>query len=86
MACGGFVNWGKYCNKSLDDLFAQGAAVTDPEKRGPVYREISDTYLQDMPDMVLFHFTWLWAMNNKVGGFVPMPDGLMRPAGMTLKN
>jgi peptide/nickel transport system substrate-binding protein len=86
MACGGFVNWGKYCNKSLDDLFAQGAAATDPEKRVPVYRKISDTYLQDMPDMVLFHFTWLWAMNNKVGGFVPMPDGLMRPAGMTLKN
>jgi peptide/nickel transport system substrate-binding protein len=86
MTCTGFLNWGKYCNKSLDTLFAQAAGTPDPDKRVPVYRQISDTYLTEMPDMVLFHFTWLWAMSDKVGNFVPMPDGLMRPAGMTLKN
>ncbi len=86
MACDGFLNWGGYCNKSLDDLFTRAAGVPEPEKRVPFYRQISDTYLTDMPDMILFHFTWLWATSDKVEGFVPMPDGLMRPAGVVLKN
>src|SRR6202040_3788247 len=67
MTCAGFLNWGKYCNKSLDTLFAQAAGTPDPEKRAPFYRQISDTYLTEMPDMVLYHFTWLWAMSDKVG-------------------
>ena len=40
MSCGGFVNWGHYCNKDLDGLFEKGAALTDPGSRVPVYRQI----------------------------------------------
>ncbi|MCW3476112.1 ABC transporter substrate-binding protein [Limobrevibacterium gyesilva] len=86
MSCGGFVNWGQYCNKSLDALFVKGAAITDPAQRVPVYRQISDIYTQDRSHMVLFHFTWLWGLSDKVEGFAPMPDGLMRPQGVRFRN
>jgi peptide/nickel transport system substrate-binding protein len=81
-SCGGFVNWGRYCNPKLDTLFAQGAAVTDPAERVPLYRKAVEIMQEDRSHMVLFHFTWLWGMSAKVGGFVPMADGLMRPAGV----
>ncbi len=81
-SCAGFVNWGKYCNPRLDALFAQGAALTDPAARVPLYRQAVDIMQEDRSHMVLYHFTWLWGMSAKVSGFVPMPDGLMRPQGV----
>ena len=86
MSCGGFVNWGQYCNKSLDGLFEKGAALTDPALRVPVYRAANEITARDRSHMVLFHFTWLWGMSERVEGFVPMPDGLMRPQGISLRN
>ncbi len=86
MSCGGFVNWGQYCNPALDALFARAAALTDPAQRVPLYREINAITSRDRSHLVLFHFTWLWGMSDKVEGFVPMPDGLMRPQGMSLRN
>ena len=35
--------------------------------------------------MVLYHLTWLFAHSDKVSGFRPVPDGLVRPQGITLK-
>ena len=85
-SCGGFVNWGGYCNKDLDALFAQGAALTDPALRAPIYKQASAIVQQDMSHMVLYHFTWLWGMRNTVEGFVPMPDGLPRMTGLKIRN
>jgi peptide/nickel transport system substrate-binding protein len=56
--------------------------VTDPAERVPLYRKAVEIMQEDRSHMVLFHFTWLWGMSAKVGGFVPMADGLMRPAGV----
>jgi peptide/nickel transport system substrate-binding protein len=86
MSCGGFVNWGKYCNPTLDALFARGASLTNAEERIPVYRQITDITQHDKSHMVLFHFTWLWGMSDRIEGFVPMPDGLARPQGLRFKN
>ncbi|HEY0420533.1 MAG TPA: ABC transporter substrate-binding protein, partial [Acetobacteraceae bacterium] len=61
-SCGGFVNWGKYCNPKLDALFTEGASITDPEARVPVYRRAVDIMQADRSHSVLFHFTWLWGM------------------------
>jgi peptide/nickel transport system substrate-binding protein len=32
----------------------------------------------------LYHRHWLWAYNNKLTGFKPMPDGLVRVQGLKL--
>ncbi len=84
MSCAGFLNWGQYCNPKLDQLFAEGGATVDPMKRVPIYRAITDIAQRDRSHMVLFHFTWLWGVSDKVAGLVPVPDGIFRPAGVRL--
>jgi len=85
-SCNGFLNWGQYCNKEMDAALEAGAALTDPDKRVPFYRKVAAIEAQDRSHMVLFHFTWLWGLNEKVEGVAPMPDGILRPAGVRLKN
>jgi len=82
LQCDGFLNWGKYCNHGFDALLAKARGVTDVAARQAVYRQVVDTYLEDRPHIVLWHVKWLWALNGKVSGFVPAPDGLIRPQGM----
>ena len=40
------------------------------------------------PPVVLFlyNYTWFWVTSDKVHGFVPYPDGLIRTKGMSLAN
>ncbi len=85
MSCAGFLNWGRYCNPKLDQLFAEGGATIDPLKRVPIYRAITAIAQRDRSHMVLFHFTWLWGVSRAVDGLVPMPDGILRPAGVRLR-
>jgi len=84
MACAGFLNWGQYCNPALDRLFAEGSATIDPAQRAPIYRGITDIAQRDRSHMVLFHFTWLWGASRAVEGLAPVPDGILRPAGVRL--
>jgi peptide/nickel transport system substrate-binding protein len=84
LACKGFLNWGKYCNPKFDDVLVQARSVTDVAQRQALYRQLSDIYLTDLPNIVLYHVKWLWAVNDKLSGFVPTPDGMIRPQGIRL--
>ena len=84
LQCDGFLNWGKYCNPSFDALLAKARGVTDVAARQAAYRQVVDVYLRDRPHIVLYHAKWLWALSNKVSGFVPTPDGLIRPQGLAV--
>jgi peptide/nickel transport system substrate-binding protein len=84
LACDGFLNWGKYCNPKFDDLLGRARGVTDVAQRQALYRQLVDVYTTDRPHLVLYHAKWLWAMSDKLSGFTPTPDGLIRPQGMTL--
>lgn len=84
-SCKGFLNWGQYCNPELDRLLEQAGAVTDPAVRAPLYHQVEAIMARDHPQTVLFHFTWLWGLNQRVLGARPMPDGILRPAGLKLK-
>ncbi len=84
LGCHGFTNWGKYCNPQLDALFQQATGPTDPAARAAIYKKATDLWLADQPDLVIYHFSMLWGLSRKVGGFNGRPDGLWRPEGMTL--
>jgi peptide/nickel transport system substrate-binding protein len=84
LQCDGFLNWGKYCNPAFDSLLAKARGVTDVAARQALYQQVVDTYLHDRPHIVLWHVKWLWALSDKVSGFVPTPDGLIRPQGMRI--
>jgi peptide/nickel transport system substrate-binding protein len=85
MACNGPFNFGAYCNPRMDDLLRQGRENGDPKKRADIYREVVDLYLADMPQIILFNYTWIWGMSDRVEGFVPNRDGLIRPQGLRLR-
>jgi peptide/nickel transport system substrate-binding protein len=84
LSCGGFTNWGKYCNPKLDALLQKATESSDPAQRIPLYRQATDLWLADQPDIVLYHFSLLWGLSRKVDGFHGRPDGLWRPEGVTL--
>ncbi len=84
LQCDGFLNWGKYCNPHFDDLLAKARGVTDMAQRQALYRQVVDVYTQDRPHIILYHAKWLWALSDRVSGFVPTPDGMIRPQGMAI--
>jgi peptide/nickel transport system substrate-binding protein len=53
LQCGAMLAQG-YCNPALDELFAKGAALSDPDERAQVYQEISMILNEELPDV------WLW--------------------------
>jgi len=84
LACAGFLNWGKYCSAKFDEVLTQARSVTDIAQRQALYRQLSNIYLDDRPHIVLYHVKWLWAVSDKLSGFTPTPDGMIRPQGIRL--
>ena len=84
LAKDGFLNWGKYDNPPFETLLTHARGVTDPQARRGDYMKISEIYLNDRPHMVLYHLKWLWGISEKVSGFVPTPDGLIRLRGVSV--
>ncbi len=84
MACNGFLNWGHHCNPALDQALLDGSSATDPAARVAAYRRASAIAAADRGNLVLFHFTYLWGLGPRVQGAKPMPDGILRPAGIRL--
>ena len=85
MACNGPFNFGRYCNPKMDALLAEARSSADPSSRIPIYRQVVDLYRADMPQIILYHYTWLWGLSDRVEGFVPNADGLIRPQGLKLR-
>jgi len=84
LASDGFLNWGKYNSPKFDDILRRARAVTDIAARQALYRDLTDVYLTDRPHIVLYHLKWLWGLSDKVSGFAPMPDGLIRLRGVAV--
>jgi peptide/nickel transport system substrate-binding protein len=85
LACNGSQNWIKYCNPEFEGLLNKARATTEPKDREQLYREVAAKYIADRPLVFLFHMTWLYALQKNVTGFNPVPDGLIRPQGLTLQ-
>jgi peptide/nickel transport system substrate-binding protein len=85
LACDGFINWGKYCNKELDQALAGARAKTDPAARLADYTTAAGHYIKDRPHLFLYNYKWLWGLAEKVDGFKPHPDGIIRLQGVKLR-
>jgi peptide/nickel transport system substrate-binding protein len=80
----GFLNWGKYANPAFDALLDQARQRTDTAARQALYRRASAIYLTDRPHLFLYHYRLFWGKSDKVTGFQPHPDGLIRLQGVGL--
>jgi peptide/nickel transport system substrate-binding protein len=79
------LNVARYCNKDVDDELDAARAVAAPEERLAHYVNVAGQTLKDLPIIYLYHNKWLWAFSNKLTGFSPFPDGLIRPQGLRME-
>jgi peptide/nickel transport system substrate-binding protein len=79
------LNSGHYCNPEVDAELDAARTAADPEDRMVHYAKIAARTLVDRPIIYLYHQKWLYAMNAKLAGFTPYPDGLIRPQGITMQ-
>ena len=80
----GFLNWGKYANPEFDAVLDQARQRTETTARQALYRQASAIYLAERPHLFLYHYRLFWGMSDKVSGFQPHPDGLIRLQGVSL--
>jgi peptide/nickel transport system substrate-binding protein len=83
-ACKQPLNYAGYCKPEVDEILNKSRTTRDPAERRKAYEQLAAIALKDRPIVYLFHRHWLWAYNNKVSGFRPIPDGLVRVQGLKL--
>ena len=85
MRCGAPLNWTGSCSPALDQALDEGAAAIGLAARKAAYDRAQDIWMANLAYMPLYHFTWFWGLSDKLAGFTPRPDGLMRPVGLSLR-
>ena len=85
MRCGTALNWTGWCSKDMEAALDRAASTSDQAARVKAYREATEIWMKDMPYMGLYHFTWFWGLSDKVQGFTPRPDGLVRMVGVSMQ-
>ena len=80
---GGF-NDGKYSNPEVDRILAEARAVSDQAERQDLYHQANEILNADKPLFYLYNEAWLYGVSNKVEGFTPNPDGMIRLENVSL--
>lgn len=65
----GGLNGMQYKNSQVDDLMAQALTTTDRAKRKPIYFQIQNILMDELPAAILFFPQYIWGINKRVVGF-----------------
>jgi peptide/nickel transport system substrate-binding protein len=79
------LNTPHYCNQDVDKELDTARAIDAPAERLAHYAKVAERVLADRPLIYVWHPKWLYAMNAKLAGFTPYPDGLIRPQGIRMQ-
>jgi len=82
--CNGAQNDSKYCNPEVDSLLTKARHVADPKERKKFYDQATEILARDLPRIILWHRRVFTGYSNKVQGFTPYPDGIIRLKGLSL--
>jgi len=83
--CGSPFNAGHYCDRDVDAAHALARSKSDQAERKKAYEAVAQKVLAEGPIIYLYHPQVLIAHTNRLSRFKPMPDGLLRVVGLTLK-
>jgi peptide/nickel transport system substrate-binding protein len=83
--CGSPQNNSGYCDKEVDAAHNEARAKTSLADRKKVYERVAEKYLADGSIKYLYHVQVLVAYSDRLDGYRPMPDGLVRVVGLKLK-
>jgi peptide/nickel transport system substrate-binding protein len=84
-ACGAPQNMGHYCDKEIDALHEQARATSDPAERKKIYEKLTEKFLANGWMFYIYHPQYLIAHTDRLEGFVPIQDGILRVVGVKLK-
>ena len=79
------LNYAGYNNAEFDKVITESRETNDSAQRAKLFEQAVKLEHRDRPIIYLFHRHWLWAFTNRLTGFKPMPDGLIRLQGLMLK-
>ena len=77
-------NHQKYSNPAVDALLDRARATSEVAERRSIYAQMWPLLRQDLPIIYLYSQKNLAGMSARVGGFRPVPDGMIRLQGLTL--
>jgi peptide/nickel transport system substrate-binding protein len=80
-----FSNGAGYSNPQVDTLLDQGAREADPAKRAPIYRQLQEIAVRDLPYLWLAETVSLRAFNANCTGFNQENTGLFAEAAFCKK-
>ncbi|KGB82675.1 ABC transporter substrate-binding protein [Rhodovulum sp. NI22] len=83
MTCNGGINDSKVCIPEVDALLDKARVSTDMAERKASYDAAREILIEELPILYLYHVTWIWALDDKIAGFVPYPDGMIRLEGVS---
>ena len=83
--CGAPQNMAHYCDKDIDAWHKEARAATDPAQRKAAYEKITQRFLESGWILYIYHPQILIAYSDRLEGFKPMPDGLVRVVGLKMK-
>jgi peptide/nickel transport system substrate-binding protein len=84
VTCNSPFNDGHYCNPEVDRELDAARTVDARADRLAHYRIVAERLMRDLPIIYLYHAKWLYASTARLSGFIPYPDGLIRPQDLRL--
>jgi len=84
VTCNSPYNDGHYCNPEVDHELDAARTNEARAERLVHYRKVAEHLLRDLPIIYLYHPKWLYAFSARLSGFIPYPDGVIRPQGLQL--
>lgn len=79
----GGINDSKYTNPKMDELMNAARVAGSVDERKSLYDEAIGLMMDDLNRIFLYHVNWTWAYSDKLKGFTPYPDGMIRLEGVT---
>jgi len=73
-ATAGSQNFGNYTNPKVDDLLAQANMLLDPEKQKPLYSQVQQIMLDDLPYFFAWYRPYLHVAKKKFAGYMDSAD------------
>jgi peptide/nickel transport system substrate-binding protein len=79
------LNYAGYNNAEFDKVVTESRETNDTAQRMKLFEQAVKMEHRDRPIVYLYHRHLLWAYTNRLSGFKPIPDGLVRLQGLAMK-
>ncbi len=78
LKCGDSFNWAQYCNEQVDEKLDEARFTLDTEKRGDLYRQVSEQAIADSPYISIWAKDHVVALPGGTAGYQYYTDQIPR--------